>query len=75
MHVTKAPGDAKTAVVFWACEHTQVDMLQVTIISIATMNIGKYYKAPYNIGVVGKVCCSFRSLLTCLGCTCLVLPS
>jgi hypothetical protein len=31
-------------------------VLQVTIISIATMNIGKYYKAPYNIGVVGKVC-------------------
>jgi sulfate transporter 4 len=29
--------------------------LLVTIISIATMNIGKYYKAPYNIGVVGKV--------------------
>lgn len=30
-------------------------MLQVTIISIATMNLGKYYKPPYNIGVVGKV--------------------
>jgi hypothetical protein len=33
------------------------------------MNIGKYYKAPYNIGVVGKVCCScdaYASLLHCV---------
>lgn len=29
--------------------------MQVTIISIAIMNIWKLYKAPYNIGIVGKV--------------------
>jgi hypothetical protein len=36
-------------------KHPFMCMVQVTIISIAVMNIGKYYKAPYNIGIVGKV--------------------
>jgi hypothetical protein len=45
--------------------HIWVCPLQVTIISIATMNLGKYYKPPYNIGVVGNVR-SITGLLACL---------